>query len=588
MKTEIILDGMGISDGIAFGVAHVRPSLDINVPSYHIDKKDIAAEMQRFLDSVEKAQAQLNKLQRKAKGLPTMAGEEIGYLLEAHLQILSSNRLLDGVRQRITDENMNAEMAVKQTLDQIIEAFGHLQDDFSTTNQTMEIREVRNRLIRNLTKTTYVSYKDLPDDTVLIADTITPADTANMDPAKIIGFATVTGGGESHTAIMARSMDMPAVSGINNLLESVTNGDEVILDGEEGKLIIHPTPKTRERYEIRAEHLAEKYRAYEEIKDLPSKTKDGVEVVLRSNLESLQDYDFAESYGARGIGLVRTEFCFIGAVTAPDEETQFQKYKEFADKNSGRPLYIRLFDFGGDKPASFLDPSLYDSMNPSLGLRAIRLQLKDRSLLHDQLNALLRVAAFADVRIIVPMISKTSEVELVKIYLQQQHDELYAKGVDVPKKIPPVGIMVEIPAVAIAADLFAKVSDFMAIGSNDLTMYTLAVDRSDEMVSYLYNPLHPSVLRLVHMVHRVGKDTKLPVSMCGEMAGDARYTALLIGMGARELSMSPALLPRVKNKILKTNVAEAEALVKKVMEAKSEEAVSRLIDDFNLYLERKN
>lgn len=581
---EIILTGQGVSEGIAMGRAHVREAMTLSIPQRTISSHEIGSEMARFQGSIEKAKDQLDKLQKRTNQLPNMAAEEIGYLLEAHVQILSSGRLLDGVRKRITDEHINAEAAVKVTMDDIIHAFGHIDADFSA-NQILEIREVGNRLIRNLTNTSYVSYKDLEPDTILMAEHITPADTAGMDPKLIRAFATSMGGYESHSSIMARSMALPAVVGIQGLLDKIKTGDPIIVDGYEGRIIANPTVQTHAHYQRRLQEESMRTRIYAEVKNKTSTTLDGVPVVLRVNMENSADYKAVKEFGAEGVGLWRSEFKFMSALTPPTEDDQYAEIMDMLDVIDGAPLYVRMFDFGADKPANFLDQTQHASVNPSMGLRAIRLQMKDRDLFRHQVMAILRASVEGDVRVTIPMISSIGEIRMVKTMMEQLRQELAARGSPYPEKLPPVGIMIEVPSAAVVADLMAKEADFFSIGSNDLTMYTLAVDRADENVSYLYNPLNPAVVRLIYFTHQAGRQAKIPVSMCGEMAGDPRYTGLIIGFGARELSMAPSVLPKLKNRLLKIDSRKAEALAKAVLAASSEEKIIQLVDSFNQSLD---
>jgi len=403
-----------------------------------------------------------------------------------------------------------------------------------------------------------------------------------MDPRQVRGFATLLGGAEGHTAIMARALNIPAVLGVAGLLKGALPGDLVALDGGTGEIVLNPSPSTLARFEKRRSALAREGKGLQRLKRLPAVTRDEVEITLEANLELPRELDQALSVGAQGLGLVRTEFLYMNREDLPAEEEQYQAYAGLVRGMEGRPVTLRTLDVGGDKLAAPLAESFEgEGANPALGLRAIRLSLKERGLLDAQLAAMVRAAALGPVRILLPMVSSVGEVLAVRDALNQTIRRLKRRGARIPDQHPPLGVMIEIPGAALAADALAKVADFFAIGTNDLIQYTLAVDRGDEQVAYLHNPLHPAVLRLIQFAVEAALRAQKPVSLCGEMAGDPRYTALLLGFGIRDLSMAPANIPRVKQRIRAMDLASAVQRARAIMDQLDDGRIASLLDDFN-------
>jgi phosphoenolpyruvate-protein phosphotransferase (PTS system enzyme I) len=580
MKSERRLEGLGISPGIAIGSAFVTDA-SIAVPEYTLDPDKVDAESQRFAAAVALAVKQLRKLKVKAEGLPGTAKEEAGYLLDAHLHMLANSRLIRGVERRIRSDHINAERAVMDEIAQVAESFAEMGDAYLAA-RIEDIRVVGARLVRNLTKTPYAAIQKQPEGTVILAEELSPADTALMDPRRIAGFATVLGGAESHTAIMARALNLPAVLGVAGLLSDVESGDLVVVDGGEGAIVLNPSPTTVARYEVKREELARVSRQLARLRRLPAITRDGVEIELQANLELPRELDQANDAGAAGIGLLRTEFLFMNRETLPDEDEQFEAYANLVRGMDGKPVTIRTLDIGGDKLAAPLMKMMpADAANPALGLRAIRLSLKERRLLDTQLAAILRASAVGPVRILLPMVSSVGELRQVRDALAQVVRRLKRRGVRLPSQLPPLGVMIEVPGAALAADALAGDADFFSIGTNDLIQYTLAIDRGDESVADLYNPLHPAVLRLIQFAVQAGLRAKKPVCLCGEMAGDPRYTALLLGFGITELSMAPANIGRVKQRIRALDLVAASRRANAIMDQLDDGRIASLLDDFN-------
>ena len=580
-KAERVFEGLGVASGIAIGIAHLVESGVAQVPEYHLAGDDeVAAEQLRFANAVAQAQKQVRKLKAKSQNLPAAVAEEIDFLLEAHLQMLTGSRVVRGVEKRIAGERVNAEAAVQAEIAEVAQKFATLEDPYLAARAD-DIREVGSRLIRNLTKTPYQAFSHLPEGSILVAEELTPADTALMDPQRVAGFATLLGGAESHTAIMARSLALPAVLGVAGLIGAVRTGDAIVIDGGAGRVIVNPSEARLEELRRRQAAIAREQRQLTRLRRLAAVTRDGTRIALGANLELPRELDMAVSAGAEGIGLLRTEFLFMNRDDLPDEDEQYRALAALIAGLGGRPITVRTLDIGGDKLAVSLDHHLGQPTNPALGLRAIRLSLKVRPLLETQLAAILRASAHGPLRILLPMISTTSEIRQVREVMAIVARRLKRRRVKIADPPPPLGVMIEVPGAALAADALAQVSDFFAIGTNDLTMYTLAIDRGEEQVAHLNNPLHPAVLRLIQFATEAALRARIPVSVCGEIAGDPRYTPLLLGLGIRELSMASTSLPRVKQRIRNLDLLSAMRCARTIMDQADSGRIAALLDDFN-------
>jgi phosphotransferase system enzyme I (PtsI) len=512
--------------------------------------------------------------------LPEAAAEEIGYLLDAHLAMLSNSRLVRGAEQRIGRARINAERAVQIEIDEIARGFAAMRDKYLAA-RIEDIRVVGNRLIRNLIKQPYAAYTEVAPGAVILAEELTPADTALMDPQRIAGFAAQSGGAESHTAIVARALGLPAVLAVPDLLEHAQADRMVVIDGGAGTVIIDPSAETIRDYETRRDALIRERRHLARLRRLPAVTRDGVEIVLDANLELPVELAQAAANGAAGLGLVRSEFLFMNRDDLPDEEEQYAAFVALVRGMEGKPVTIRTLDLGGEKLATALSDRVAAPENPALGLRAIRLSLRDRRLLDPQIAAMLRAAAEGPLRILLPMISNAGEIRRVRETVGRVARRLRRRGAPLPNPLPPVGAMIEVPGAALAADALAAEADFFAIGTNDLIQYTLAIDRTDEQVAYLYNPLHPAVLRLIQFAVEAAQRRGMPISVCGEMAGEPRFTALLLGLGLRNLSMAPSNIPRVKQRIRNLDMVAATRRARAIMDQSDPGRIAALVDDFN-------
>ncbi|MBI06231.1 MAG: phosphoenolpyruvate--protein phosphotransferase [Rhodospirillaceae bacterium] len=578
VREDLKYSGLGVSAGIAIGPAHVMEQGLIDVPEYIVT--DVEEELARFDKAAKFSIKQVEKLRVKASTLSEAAAEELNYLLEAHLQMLAGSRLVRGVEKRIRSEKLNAEAAVQAELSEIAHAFSEMEDSY-LASKIQDVREVSARLVRNLTKAGYQAFSGLAPGSIIIAEEITPADTALMDPNIVGGFASALGGAEDHTTIMARSLGLPAVLGVSGLVNQVRPGDMIVVDGVRGTVVVNPTEATIARFERRREALFRRQRQLERLRSVPATTRDDMRILLQCNLELPYELALARQVGAEGVGLLRSEFLYMNRDTLPSEDEQFVAFKEIVEGMEGHPVTVRTLDVGSDKLAYSLGEHISPSTNPALGLRAIRLSLKVRKLLETQLAAMLRASAHGELRILLPMINSASEIKRVQEAMDKVVRRLTRKRVAMSNPLPKLGIMIETPGAALAADSLAKSCDYFSIGTNDLTMYTLAADRGDEQVAHLYDPLHPAVLRLIKISVEAGRSAGIPVNLCGEMAGDPRFTALLLGLGLRDLSMAAPNLPRVKQRILGLGINDAEKRAEQIMEQTDSGVIATLIDDFN-------
>ncbi len=572
--------GLGVSPGIAIGPAHVIESGFEQVPEYVVIPDEIPAERERFATAVAKSLRQVRKLKSKAAALPESVAEELDFLFDAHLAILGGSRLTRGIEQRISEDRYNAEYAVQAEVSAIAQHFAAM-DDAYLAGRIQDIRDVGARLIRNLSDRKFQAFATLPEGSIIIAEEITPADTALMDPKRIAGFATSLGGAEGHTAIMARSLGLSAVLGAVGLMDGVVSGQIVIVDGDAGAVIIDPDPETLADYARRREGLVADRRRLRALIGRPGQTRDNVKIGLQVNLELPREVDTAVELGADGVGLLRTEFQYMNREDLPSEEEQYQALRDIVGAMDGRPVTVRTLDVGGEKLATSLGDRFGESANPALGLRAIRLSLREPKLLETQLAAILRAGAHGPTRILLPMITGVSEIRAVRAVMARVVQRLKRRRVPFADPLPPLGAMIEVPGAALAADALAQAVDFFAIGTNDLIQYTLAIDRGDEQVADLYNPLHPAVLRLIQFATQAALRARIPVSLCGEVAGDPRYTALLVGLGLQDLSMSPAKLLAVKRRVRTLDTVAATRRVGMIMDQSDPGRIAALLDDFN-------
>lgn len=552
-RKERVFEGVPAGPGIAIGTVYRHDSRsDVHVHEVRIPEHRVKREQDRLSGAARQAGLEIDQLQIKAKKLPGAASEELGYLLDAYQQMLKGSRLIRGVERRIANDHINAEAAVLKEIDQMKDVFAAMDDNYLSA-RIDDIREVGNRLVRNLGKGSVAAFASLPKHAVIVSDELSPADTALLDPIQVAGLATMLGGVESHTAIMARSLALPAVVAVSDVSYWALNGDTIIVDGGSGRVILNPLKATLSDYRKRRANYLRGRRALDKLRAVPAVTRDGLGISLQANIELPSEIESVLKAGATGVGLLRSEFMFMNRNDLPGEEEQFEALKDVVTRMDGRPVTIRTLDVGADKLGDGL--GIEPGPNPALGLRAIRFSLNRPKLLLEQLAAILRASALGPVRILLPMVCTVEEIREVRRVLHRLARRMRAKGVRIANPLPPLGIMIEIPGAALAADALAAESDFFAIGTNDLTQYTLAIDRTDETVAYLYNPLHPAVLRLIQFSAEAAAAAGIPVSICGEMAGDERLTPLLLGLGIVELSMAAGSIPRIKKRVRELNLA---------------------------------
>jgi phosphotransferase system enzyme I (PtsI) len=580
VNKELRFTGLGVSPGIASGIAHVREQGIVDIPEYKIRKKDVKTEEDRLIRAVRLAQRQVRRLQSRAKEMANGAGEELWALLDAYLLMLDGSRLVRGAQTRIGGYRVNAEAAIQMEISHISEAFQAMDDTYIAARLD-DIREVGNRILLNLSKHPLRPLNAFPKGSIVIAENLSPADMAQMDPACVSGTGTLLGGAEGHTAIMARALGIPSVLGAVGLLDGVRSGDTVIIDGSAGLIVINPNADTLKRFVRRQTEIYKTSKRLARLKTLPAISRDGTEIGLQANIELPIEMALVEQVAAQGVGLLRSEFMFMNRQSLPSEDEQFEVMRQIVEGMNGHPVTIRSLDVGADKASKAVIGEMDDSVTTALGVRGIRLSLLKPELLETQFRAMLRASNYGPVRILLPMVSTVKEVQQARKLLEGAAAKLRRRKIKIPTILPPLGTMIEVPGAALAADALAQVSDFLAIGSNDLTMYTLAVDRANEHVAGLFDSLHPAVLRLIQFTTGAAMKARIPISICGEMAGDPKLTALLIGLGLRELSMSPANIPRVKQRIIEMDAVAASNRANLIMDQVDSGRIRMLLEDFN-------
>ena len=568
-----MISGILASPGIVFGKALVLKEEKIVLDTQKITDDQIDAEVARFYEGRALAVEQLNSIRERAL---ISLGEEKAAIFEGHLMILEDEELEEEILDYLRSNKVNAAVAASKIIDQQVTMLSEIDDEY-LKERAGDIRDIGNRLIKNILGMYIVDLGDIQEESILVAYDLTPSETAQLNLEKVLGVVTDIGGRTSHTSIMARSLELPAIVGTNNVTELVNTGDYLILDAINNQVYINPTPSQINELKTLEAKIFEEKAELAKLKDLPAITLDGHKVDVVANIGTIRDCEGADRNGAEGIGLYRTEFLFMDREQLPTEEEQFIAYKEVVEAMNGRLTVLRTMDIGGDKELPYLD--LPKEMNPFLGWRAIRIALDRREILNAQLRAVLRASAFGKLAVMFPMIISVEEVRELKTVIETLKAELRAEGKAFDENIQ-VGVMVETPSAAVNARFLAKEVDFFSIGTNDLTQYTLAVDRGNELISHLYNSMQPSVLGLIKQVidasHAEGKWT----GMCGELAGDERATLLLLGMGLDEFSMSAISVPRIKKLIRNVNFQDAKALANAALQKPTASEIEQLIEEF--------
>ena len=575
----LTLHGTGVSSGIAIGKAYVLHRERPQVPEYVLPQHLLDDEIERFKRAIQTARLQLSKIRDH---IPRSAPAEIASIMDAHLLILQDKMIGEVPADLIRRHQYNAEWALRTQGDALVAVFEQMEDPY-LRNRKSDVSQVVDRVLRILLASgeEHEQVSGALEGQIVIANDLSPADTVLLKHSRVAAFVTNLGGPISHTAILARNLEIPALVAVHNATRYVRDGEELIVDGKLGVLIVAPEKHVVAEYRQRQRDIGILRRELAMLTESHTVTRDGVPIALHANIELPDDVKAVNKFAAAGVGLYRTEFLFMNRPDLPDEDEQFRAYLKVVKALAGKPVTIRTLDLGADKRTDGgAMPHDKVSVNPALGLRAVRLCLHDVSLFRPQLRAILRASAHGDVRMMIPMLSSLDEMFRVLDLVQEVETELTRTGQKFNPDMP-IGGMIEVPAAAIAADLFAPHLDFMSIGTNDLIQYTLAIDRVDDAVSYLYDPLHPSVLRLIAMTIRAGKGAGIPVAMCGEMAGDPRYTRLLLGMGLNEFSMHPSGLLQVKKIVLESEIAELEGRANEVLAARDTRALHNLVERMN-------
>ena len=572
-----MISGILVSPGIAFGKALLLKEDEIVINRKKISADQVEQEVERFKTGRAKASEQLEAIKTKAEA---SLGEEKAAIFEGHIMLLEDEELEQEIIALIKDDKQSADAAAYSVIEGQAKALEELDDEY-LKERAADVRDIGKRLLKNILGLTIVDLSAIPDEVILVAADLTPSETAQLNLDKVLGFITDLGGRTSHTSIMARSLELPAIVGTSDATKQIKNDDYVILDAVNNKIYLNPTAEVIEQLKtVKTQYITER-NDLAKLKDLPAITLDGHQVEVVANIGTVRDIAGAERNGAEGVGLYRTEFLFMDRDSLPTEEEQFQAYKAVAEAMGSQAVIVRTMDIGGDKDLPYMN--LPKEENPFLGWRAIRIAMDRKEILHAQLRAILRASAFGKLRIMFPMIISVEEVRELKAELELLKSQLREENKAFDETIE-VGVMVETPAAAVIARHLAKEVDFFSIGTNDLTQYTLAVDRGNELISHLYNPMSPSVLGLIKQVidasHAEGKWT----GMCGELAGDERATLLLLGMGLDEFSMSAISIPRIKKIIRNTNFEDVKVLAEQAL---AQPTAKELMDLVTTFIEEK-
>jgi phosphotransferase system enzyme I (PtsI) len=557
-RRTISFSGIDASPGICVGLVYFADRRRLQIPKVHIPDDQIQSEIGRLRDATGLGITQLEKIRKKVE---SRRGQEPKAIIEAHLLMMQDEALVKGTEKLIEAEAINAEWALSKNVLEIRKVFDALEDDYFRERRS-DVEFVGQRIMHNLMGREPEMKPPPHERAVIIARDLSPADTAIMSRKKVAGFVTEIGGKTSHTAIIARSMELPAVVGADGILSKVGSGDRIIVDGYRGEVILHPTEKAIRDALARSQGLRTRAAELVSKKALPAKTLDGHQVMLSANMELVDEVDSALRYGAEGVGLFRTEFMFLGK-RPPSEGYQRKCYCKILRKMKNRPVAIRTLDIGGDKNLPFINSE--PEVNPALGLRSIRLSLRKKKIFMSQLRALLRASVEGRLKIMFPMICCIQELRQAKEMLEEAKSQLKAKGQPYSRSIK-IGMMIEVPSAAMMSDTLAKEVDFFSIGTNDLIQFMLAVDRHNEQVAYLFNPLHVSVLRLLDLVIKNAHKAGIPVAMCGEMAGDPLYLHILLGLGLDEISMNPHALLYARHLIRASKKKDVKKLTRQVMQ----------------------
>ena len=569
-----VLRGIGVSPGIAIGRAVSIETRTGEIYRFTLPEAEVEAEVARLHEAVEHAQKELRRIREKAG---TDLGKELAGIFDAHLLLMKDPGFLGRIEDRIRGKRVNAEWAVQKTATELDERFAQIDDQY-LRGRSEDLTDVSRHILRSLQGIDHHELSEIGEDVVIVADDLTPADAVRLGRERVVGFVMETGGRTSHTAIIARSLHRAAVAGVEGISQLNLDEVPVVVDGERGEVVIHPTPAVLARYRRRRDELDREEETLLATAKLEAVTRDGVAVSLMANIDLPEELAEVGAFGSCGIGLYRSEFLYIEkSPELPSEEEHVELYRRLVEAAAPEPAIIRTYDLGGRKLARELMATHED--NPVLGLRGIRLTLRRPDIFKTQLRALLRAAQHGDLWMLLPMVSTVGEVRRFRALLEEVMAELEAEGTPFRRDVP-LGVMIEVPAAAMTADLLAREVDFFSIGTNDLIQYALAVDRNNEHVADLYQPLHPAILRMLRFVLDSARDAGIEVSLCGEMAADPRCASLLVGLGLRRLSMSPRAIPEVKTRIRELAAGELAELAERCARLATADEVLQQVDAY--------
>ena len=563
--------GIGVSPGIAIGRAVIIEKRVASVYRVPIRDEEVDGEVTRFMEALEKTQSELLELKQKVS---RSMGDEYASIFDAHAMIVSDASFSDKVVQKIEEEQVNAEWALSEVEEELQARFNSFDDEY-LRERVADVKDVSQRVLVNLQGISHHDVSEITHDVIILADDLTPSDTIHFNRRPIVGFATEAGGRTSHTSIIAKSLFMPAVIGVPRLTKIVDNDEMIIVDGYEGAIVVNPTPAMVSEYRSRVTRHEEQEKKLLGNRNVAAVTKDNIQISLQANIELVEELEDAVKFGAEGIGLYRSEFLYISkSPMLPTEEEHFNIYRRLAEAVAPNWCVIRTFDLGGKKVAATITGKKED--NPVLGLRALRLCMRHRDMFKTQLRALLRASVYGKIKIMFPLVSGVQELRQVKTLVRELMADLEAEKIPFNPDLK-IGIMIEVPSAAVIADFLATEADFFAIGTNDLIQYSLAIDRANENVSYLYEPLHPALLRLIKGVIDAGKRAGIPVSMCGEMASDPIYAIMLIGLGLEIFSMNPSNVPVIKNVIRSVRYRDCRRIAEIALQKKTAQEIEEFV-----------
>ncbi|MCA1295101.1 phosphoenolpyruvate--protein phosphotransferase [Paenibacillus sp. alder61] len=547
-----MIQGIGAAAGVAIGKAFVLPAWEWDVPDRRMEKVDLAKEFERLYEGIRTSKTEIEFMKNEIKETVGVAESSI---FDAHIAILEDPVFMSEIQGIIERQYKAAEVAVKEAIDHFVTMFDLLDDEYMK-ERALDIKDVGNRLLKHLLGTPEIT---LPSDTqpyILVAKELSPSQLVHLNPENVLGMVTMAGGKTSHSAIMARALGIPLVSGLENkLTKPLQTGDLLVIDGDDGRLYLDPEQEIIDRYTEIAEKQRRRKEQLQLLASVEAVTRDGYRMRLAGNISSVKDFEQAIKYGAQGVGLFRTEFLYMDRPAFPTEDEQFEVYRQIVEKADGHPVVIRTLDIGGDKQLEYF--TIPEEENPVLGYRGIRISLDSKELFKTQLTAILRASVYGQIKILLPMVSSLEELKRAKGFVEEAKRELSDRGLPYSDEVE-VGVMIEVPAAAAIADLLAREADFFSIGTNDLVQYVLAVDRMNEKIAHMYNSYHPAVLRMLRQTVSAAKEAGIPVSVCGEMAGDEKALPIWLHLGVDTLSMSPQSLLRVKHRILNSSLKEAE------------------------------